>query len=174
MQLLKTVILTMVFILMQANLSIAVPQEGHAAIDFKLPDINNSAKIYSLKDLRGKVVLLNIWASWCTGCKVEMPEFVNLMEEFKGKNFQIVAISVDNDKNRAVNFLKGLEEKSRGKINFTVLYDGDKSVTKEYKPLGMPMSYLIDRNGNLTKVFFGSFNKENIYALKAAVKEALK
>lgn len=174
MQLLKKIILTMVFILMQANLSIAVPQEGHAAIDFRLPDITDSAKTYSLKDLRGKVVLLNIWASWCTGCKVEMPEFINLMEEFKGKNFQIVAISVDNDKNKAVNFLKGLEVKSHERINFTVLYDGDKSVAKEYKPMGMPMSYLIDRNGNLTKVFFGSFNKENIYTLKAAVKEALK
>lgn len=174
MQLPKTVILSVVFILILANLSLAVLREGQPAMDFKLPDITDNAKTYSLKDLRGKVVLLNIWASWCTGCKVEMPEFINLMEEFKGKNFQIVAISVDNDKNKAVNFLKGLEVKSHERINFTVLYDGDKSVAKEYKPMGMPMSYLIDRNGNLSKVFFGSFSKENIYALKAAVKEALK
>lgn len=174
MKALRAVILTAVIILMQAYPCFAVLQEGQPAIDFKLPSIYDSAKVYSLRDLRGKVVLMNIWASWCTSCKMEMPEFVNLMEEFKGKNFQIVAINVDNDKNRAVNFLKGLEGKSHERINFTVLYDNDKSVAKEYKPLGMPMSYLIDKNGNLTKVFFGSFNKENIYTLKAAVKEALK
>lgn len=174
MKTIRAIIIAAFLVAALPHLSFAVPQEGQPAIDFNLPDINDSAKLYSLKDFRGKVILLNIWASWCTGCQAEMPEFLNTMEEYKGKNFQIVAISVDNSKDKAVNYLKALEEKNRKKINFTVLYDKDKSVTKDYKPRGMPASYLIDKNGRLVKVFLGSFTTDNIGLLRAAIKDALK
>lgn len=174
MKTIRAIIIAAFLVAALPHLSFAVPQEGQPAIDFNLPDINDSAKLYSLKDFRGKVILLNIWASWCTGCQAEMPEFLNTMEEYKGKNFQIVAISVDNSKDKAVNYLKALEEKNHKKINFTVLYDKDKSVTKDYKPRGMPASYLIDKNGRLVKVFLGSFTTDNIGMLRAAIKDALK
>lgn len=174
MKLLKAILLAAFVIVTYPHLSFAIPQEGQPAIDFNLPDINDSARLYSLRDFRGKVILLNIWASWCTGCQAEMPEFLNTADEYKGKNFQIVAVSVDNSKEKAINYLKALEEKSHKKVNFTVLYDKDKSITKDYKPRGMPASYLIDKNGKLAKVFLGSFTKDNIETLRSAIRDALK
>ncbi|MCG6550988.1 MAG: TlpA family protein disulfide reductase [Candidatus Magnetominusculus sp. LBB02] len=172
----RHVFITAVFaaILIVPSLAIAIPMEGQPAIEFSQPDIHDAAKAVSLKDLKGKVVLLNIWASWCDGCKTEMPEFINLQEQFKDKPFIIVAISVDNSKDKAVDFLNMLESSSKKKVNFTVLYDKDKAVAKDYKPRGMPASYLIDKNGKLFRVFMGSFNGSNIASLKSAIEEALK
>lgn len=175
MRLLRTSLLTLIALLIMANASSAVPMEGQPALDFNLPELNDSGKTYSLKDYKGKVVLLNIWASWCTGCQAEMPEFLEIQEKYKKKPFLIVAVSVDSNKTKAVDYLKGLEEKTRKKINFTVLYDKDQAIAKkEYKPRGMPASYLLDKNGTLKKIFLGSFTAANINALTSAIEEALK
>ncbi|MBF0516881.1 MAG: TlpA family protein disulfide reductase [Nitrospirae bacterium] len=152
----------------------AIPMEGQQAVEFSLPDIYDSSKTLSLKDFKGKVVLLNIWASWCDGCKAEMPEFINLLAEFKDKQFTIVAISVDNSKDKAVDFLAALERSVKNKVNFTVLYDKDKTTAKDYKPRGMPASYLLDKNGKIVRIFMGSFNASNIATLKTAIEEALR
>ncbi|MBF0319521.1 MAG: TlpA family protein disulfide reductase [Nitrospirae bacterium] len=168
------IIAALATLLIIPSAALAIPMEGQPAIEFSLPDINDASKTVALKDLRGKVVLLNIWASWCTGCKDEMPEFINLQDEYKEKPFIIVAISVDNAKDKAVDFLKALEQTAKKKVNFTILYDKDKATPKDYKPRGMPASYLIDKNGKLTRIFMGSFNASNIGALKSAIEEALK
>ncbi len=152
----------------------AIPMEGQQALDFKLPGLYDTSKTYTLADFTGKVVLLNIWASWCTGCQAEMPEFISLAEEFKEKGFVIVAVSVDNAPSKAVDFLKDLETKTGKKLNFTVLYDKDKVIAKDYKPRGMPASYLIDKNGKLSNIFLGSFTASNIGTLKSAIGNLLK
>ncbi|WP_420266774.1 peroxiredoxin family protein [Candidatus Magnetominusculus dajiuhuensis] len=154
--------------------AIAIPMEGQQAIEFSLPELHDASKTIALKDLRGKVVLLNIWASWCDGCQAEMPEFINLQEQYKDKPFIIVAVSVDNSKDKAFGFLEGLEQATKKKVNFTVLYDKDKTSPKDYKPRGMPASYLIDKNGKLARIFMGSFNTSNIGTLKSAIDEALR
>ncbi len=151
----------------------AVPKMGSPAPDFQLPDLEG-AKTYSLADFKGKVILLNFWASWCTGCKAEMPEFINLQEEYKDKGFLIVAVNVDRSSEKAKKFLKELEELTGKKINFLVLHDGKKKVIKKYKPIGMPSSYLIDKNGVLVKYFPSSFTEKNIGVLKNAIEEVLK
>lgn len=162
-------------VLILAKASSAVPMEGQPALDFNLPELNDSGRTYSLKDFKGKVVLLNIWASWCTGCQAEMPEFLDMQEKYKKKPFVIVAASVDSNKNKAVDYLKGLEERTRKKVNFTVLYDKDQAIAKkDYKPRGMPASYLIDKNGTLKRIFLGSFTAANIDTLSSAIEEALK
>lgn len=175
MKLIRAAILSLLAILIMANASSAVPMEGQPALDFNLPELNDSGKTYSLKDYKGKVVLLNIWASWCTGCQAEMPEFLEIQEKYKKRPFLIVAVSVDSNKTKAVDYLKGLEEKTREKVNFTVLYDKDQAIAKkEYKPRGMPASYLIDKNGTLKRIFLGSFTAANIDSLTSAIEEALK
>lgn len=175
MRLLRRSVLTLVAILILANAASAVPMEGQQALDFNLPELNDSGKTYSLKDFKGKVVLLNLWASWCTGCQAEMPEFLDIQEKYKKKPFLIVAVSVDSNKTKAVDYLKGLEEKTKKKVNFTVLYDKDQAIAKkDYKPRGMPASYLIDKNGTLKRIFLGSFTAANIDTLNSAIEEALK
>ena len=162
--------LVLIFLL---GLAFAVPKTGAPAPDFQLPDLDGS-KTHSLKDFKGKVVLLNFWASWCTGCKAEMPEFVKVQEEYKDKGFLIVAVNVDRSPEKAKEFLKGLEKLTGKSINFLVLYDGKKEVIKKYKPIGMPSSYLIDKSGVLVKYFPSSFTEENIGVLKDAIEEALR
>lgn len=163
------VLVFMIFV----SLSFAVPKIGAPAPDFKLPDLEG-IKSYGLADFKGKVILLNFWASWCTGCKAEMPEFIKLQEEYSGKGFLIVAVNVDRDPKKAKNFLKGLEELTGKKVNFLILYDDRKEVVRKYKPIGMPSSYLIDRSGILVNYFPSSFTEENIGILKSAIEEVLK
>lgn len=174
MKAVKYLFIVLVVILILPVISPAMVQEGQQAIDFSLPDIYDNARNRSLKDFRGKVVLLNIWASWCTGCQAEMPEFMDIQKEYAGKGFIIVAVNVDNNKEKAVEFIKKLEEKTRKKLEFVIPYDKEKSVAKEYKPRGMPASYLIDKSGRLSRVFLGSFTEANINILKTAIDGALK
>ncbi len=152
--------------------SFAGVRVGQQAPDFNLPDIF-TGKTYTMKDFKGKVVLLNLWASWCTGCQAEMPEFFKLQKEFEGKDFIIVAVSVDNSKEKAIRFLKEVSEKTGIETPFVVLWDKNKKVARKYRPRGMPSSYLIDKNGKLIKLFIGSFTSENIGMLKSAIKNAL-
>ncbi len=154
-------------------LSFGVPKIGSPAPDFKLWDLQHS-KEYSLQDFKGKAVLLNFWASWCTGCQAEMPEFMELQKEYKDKGLVIVAVNIDRNKDKAVEFLRELEKSTGKKVNFLVLYDGKKRVIKKYKPIGMPSSYLIDGEGTLVKYFPSSFTKENVHVLKKAIEEVLR
>jgi len=167
---LKTLRMVLAVILSFSILSFAKPKVGEKAPNFELPDIF-TGKTYTMEDFKGKVVLLNLWASWCTGCKAEMPEFFKLQQEYK--DFVIVAITVDNSKEKAVEFLKSIEEKTGIKTPFIVLWDKEKKVAKIYRPRGMPSSYLIDKNGVLRKVFIGSFNEDNIKALKSEIDKLL-
>lgn len=174
MKIAKSLFLTIIVVLIIPNISFPIVQESQQAIDFNLPDIYDNGKTYSLKDFKGKVILLNIWASWCTGCQAEMPELLNLQDEYKAKGLSIVAVSVDSSKDKAVEFLKKLEEKNKMKINFIVPYDKEKAITKDYKPRGMPASYLIDKNGKLAKIFLGSFTSSNMSVLKSAIEETIR
>jgi thiol-disulfide isomerase/thioredoxin len=149
------------------------PIEGQSAPDFVLPGLLD-VQTRSLKDLRGKVVLLNIWASWCTGCREEMEDLMAVQDRYGSRGFTIVAVNIDNSSVKAIDFMKSLEEKTRRKTGFILLYDKDKAVSKDYRQRGMPTSYLIDREGTLRKTYPGSFTKENIGALKNAIEEALK
>ena len=168
----KKYILSFIFVLSLTAFSFAGVRAGQPAPDFNLPDIF-TRKTFTMKDFKGKVVLLNLWASWCTGCQAEMPEFYKLQKELQGKDFIIVAVSVDNNKEKAVKFLKEVEERTGIKTPFVVLWDEKKGLAKIYRPRGMPSSYLIDKNGKLKKIFIGSFTSENIGMLKSAIKNAL-
>lgn len=147
--------------------------ESIVAHDFYLPDIFNGNSNYALSDFQGKVVLLNIWASWCSGCKKEMPLFQNVQDIYKNKGFTFVAVNIDDNKKNALKFLNKLEKKTGMKINFPVLYDKDKSLAKKYNPIGLPASYLIDNNGIIVRRYYGSFDNANIRKLTMSLDEVL-
>jgi cytochrome c biogenesis protein CcmG, thiol:disulfide interchange protein DsbE len=150
-----------------------VPVPGQQAPDFTLPGLVDS-KTVSLKDLQGKAVLLNIWASWCTSCRDEMEDLMSVQEQYAPRGFALVAVNIDNAPAPAVEFLKRLESRTKRKPGFIFLYDKDKTVPHEYRQRSMPTSYLIDRQGIVRKVYPGSFSKSTLDMLRSAIEEALK
>jgi thiol-disulfide isomerase/thioredoxin len=143
--------------------------EERPAYDFNLSDIFDESKVYSLDDFSGKVVIINLWASWCTGCKKEMPLFHVVQSKYDGKKVTFVAVNIDDNKKNALKFLKKLSKKMHTGLNFPVLYDKEKELAKKYNPRGLPVSYLIDRNGNIVRQFIGSFDDSNVTDLTMAI-----
>ncbi len=116
------------------------PEPGSHAPLFTLKDTQGTN--VSLSDFKGKVVLVNFWGTWCGPCKAEMPSLNNLYKAFKDKGFAVLAISTDSSEKPVRSFVA-----ERG-ISFPVLMDKDKTVySDKYAVIGLPMSFLIDRNG---------------------------
>lgn len=108
------------------------------------PDFSLSTpegKKISLKDFRGKVVLLNFWASWCTPCREEMPAMEKLYQEYRGNNFVVLAVAVKDRKQDAIDFVKEL------KITYPIALDPEAQVGSLYGAWGLPATYLIGPKG---------------------------
>ena len=107
--------------------------------DFSL--VTPEGKKLSLKDFRGKVVLLNFWASWCVPCREEMPAMEKLYQEFRQKNFVVLAVAVKDRKQDAIDFAKEL------KLTYPIALDPDAQVGTLYGAWGLPATYLIGPKG---------------------------
>lgn len=121
---------------------------GLPAPDFTFPGIDG--KMVSLSDFRGKVVLVNIWATWCTSCVEEMPSMERLYEKLKGKDFEILAVSIDSLGVKVVApFMK------KYKLTFPALIDSAGTIGAGYRTTGVPESFIIDKNGILVQKIIG-------------------
>ena len=125
-----------------------------ANLDFTVKDMNNQS--VRLSDYKGKVILVNFWATWCAPCKVEIPAFVELYDEYKGKGLVILGISGDDDAETLRAFA------SEWKINYPVLVGKDEEkLLDAYGPLfGYPTSVLVGRNGAVCGRHVGPATKE--------------
>lgn len=137
---------------------------GKKAPDFTLKDINN--KPFNLSSLRGKVVILNFWATWCPPCRAEMPSLNNLYREFRNKGLEVVAISTDRYSSIIKDYI------SKNPIDFTVLIDTDNKVSRQFKVFSIPTTFLIDRNGIIIERYLGEENWASP-EIKKKIKEAL-
>ncbi len=118
---------------------------------FTLPLMNGGE--VSLSDYRGKVVVLNIWATWCNPCREEMPSMEQLYQNMKGKPFEILAASIDTRGSTDVEpFVKKLN------LTFPILLDSDKKVNNMYQATGVPESFIIDKNGVVRDHILGPVN----------------
>jgi len=116
------------------------PMEGELAPDFSLPNL--SGKPVSLSSLRGKIVFLNVWATWCAPCREEMPSMERLYKKLKGKNFEMLAVSIDKTgKELVVPFKEELG------LTFPILLDPDSKMANAYKTTGVPETFIISQNG---------------------------
>jgi thiol-disulfide isomerase/thioredoxin len=124
------------------ELKLVETKTGVPAFQFSYPDL--SGKKTSLADLKGKVVLVDMWATWCGPCRAEEPHWEKLNEEFKGKPIAFVGVSVDQDKPKWETYVK---EKNMKGIQ---LHAGPgNELTNAYKVNGIPRYILIDKAGNL-------------------------
>jgi len=120
---------------------------------------NLQGEVVSLKEHRGKVVLVNIWATWCPPCREEMPSMQRLYEEFGGEDFEILAISVDApvgqrgpDGRVGGNVVEFTE--SMG-LTFPILHDESGQMQYVYQTTGLPESFLLDRDGVIQRRIAG-------------------
>ena len=105
----------------------------------------------SLADYRGKVLLLNIWATWCPPCRVEMPSLERLQRKLAGTDFRLVSVSIDKDDSTLVRrFAQELG------LSFEILHDRPGAIQEAYQTTGVPESFVIDRNGVIIKKIIGA------------------
>ena len=142
---------------------------GDKINNFTLPDLYDTSKQISFNKNKSKVTLINLWASWCGGCKKEMPLFVKLQKKYKKNNFKIILSSIDKKQNNSIEFLNSVD-KERVLLS---LWDKDKILAKEYKAIGMPSSYLIDENLNIVKIFVGSLEESAMKELELEINKLL-
>jgi cytochrome c biogenesis protein CcmG/thiol:disulfide interchange protein DsbE len=123
-----------------------------AAPEFALKDAQSAP--VKLSDYRGKVVLLNFWATWCHGCKLEIPWFMEFEKKYKGGGLEVIGVAMDDDGWKSVK--PYAEEK---KMNYAVV-TGDEDLGKLYGLDSMPMTVLIDREGRIAATYSGMVDRE--------------
>ena len=114
-----------------------------AAPDFKLPDMDGES--HALSDFRGKVVMLNFWATWCPPCRREMPSMQRLYEKFNERGLVVVAVNQFEDPDLVFEFTGRLSLEP----TFPILFDRESRVSEQFKVKGLPTTYLLDKQGKI-------------------------
>jgi peroxiredoxin len=121
---------------------------GQAAAAFDLPALAGEARV-RLSDLRGKVVLISFWATWCKPCEDEMPSMERLHRRLEGQPFAVLAVSVDTDMEQLKSF------RDRLGLTLPILLDPEKKVASAYQAFRYPETVLIDAKGEVAGRFIG-------------------
>jgi peroxiredoxin len=124
---------------------------GKRAPDFRVVDLGTGDSVTLHQRYAGKVTLVNIWATWCVPCRVEMPSMEKLYLERAPRGFAIAAVSIDEGAPEDVRtFARDL------KLSFDILHDRSNRVSQLYQTTGVPESFLLDRHGVLVKRVIGA------------------
>jgi peroxiredoxin len=121
---------------------------GSTAPAFSLPRLEGSGEL-SLASLRGRVVLLNFWATWCEPCEAEMPAMQRLHDQLAGDAFELVAVSVDEKDSDVRAFQQRLG------LQFPIVLDPSRAVSRLYQTFRYPESFLIDASGKVVERYVG-------------------
>lgn len=124
--------------------NLATFKKGESALAFSYPDV--SGKNVAFKDLRGKVVMVDVWATWCGPCKAEMPYLQQLEEEMKNKEVAFVSISLDVEKDKG-KWLKMVQDQKLGGIQ--LFAGGWSDITSYYQIKGIPRFMVFDQQGRI-------------------------
>ena len=119
---------------------------GSAAPAFQLPALDGKGLPLSVTALRGKVVLLNFWASWCGPCRKEMPILEQINRQYGKRGVVVVGVNVEPDRSAALAWLKETP------VGFPILSDADSKTSAAYHVEGMPNTVILDRKGNVRYV----------------------
>ena len=120
---------------------------GSAAPDFSLA-ARDGGKV-RLADLKGQVVMINFWATWCGPCRQEMPLLAQLNSKYEPLGFTLLGVNVEPDSGAAVTWLKGMP------VTFPILFDTDSAVAGSFGVEGMPSTVFVDRKGQVRYIHRG-------------------
>ena len=157
------------------TLSLLLLSQGAAAAQVGQPAPGIALPIFTaggigapmtLSSLKGSVVYLDFWASWCGPCRISFPQLEQLRQELGPRGFEVLAVNVDEFERDARLFLQRIP------VSYPVVRDAQGISPRTYKVLGMPTGYLIDRQGVLRMVHQG-YRKSDGAALRAAIIELL-
>lgn len=123
------------------------PRVGETAPDFAITD---ASKTVALHDLKGQVVVLNFWATWCPPCIEEMPSLVQMQRQLNDKGVKVLAVSIDVDQKAYEKFLKDHS------VDLLTVRDPDQKASTIYGSFKWPETYIIDRNGVVRRKFIGA------------------
>ncbi len=130
-------------------------------VDFKWDE---NGKEMKLSDYKGKVILINFWATWCPPCRKELPDLSTLSGEFKDKDFKMIGVSVDDNQEVLNNFLK------TNNLAYTIVYEPNELVSKYMESAGqnqnvVPQTYIIDKNGKVVEAIMGARSKSDFISI---------
>lgn len=132
------------------------------------PDVtfkNLQGQDVSLASFKGKVVLVNMWGTWCAPCQGEIPTLIQLQDDYRSKGFTVLGVATNDELKRVVPFVNTRKFDVDGKqvtMNYPIVMGSDKISTAFGGLLGMPTSFLINRQGNIVKRYIGSLNPTEI------------
>ena len=144
---------------------------------YSLLEMGDQAPAYGARSLdgdsvefeqfRGKPLLVNLWATWCGPCRIEMPEIQELYEQY-GEQLQVVGVSLDSrgSEARVRSFVEDIG------VTFRILLDPDERVVREFKTIGVPATFLIDAEGTLRHRWWGQYrplSEDNIAILESVI-----
>jgi len=132
---------------------------------FALEDLKG--RVHRLADYRGKVVLVNFWATWCEPCREEMPSIERLRASLSAEPFEVLAINLAEPRSRIEHFLANTP------LSFPVLRDTDAGTAKAWQARVLPATYLVDAAGRIRYLRFGEFDWSS-EAARAKVRELLR
>ena len=139
---------------------------GKPAPDFTLDLLGQGKKTFHLADMKGKVVILDFWATWCGPCLQAMPQVEAVAEEFKDKGVHLVAVNLEEDAKTISSMME------RHKLKMTVALDRDGTTALKYQANAIPQTVIIDKEGNVARLFVGGGPKLG-EQLKAAVEAVI-
>lgn len=144
----------------------AAPQTGFLAPDFLLKDLQGEQ--YQLSSLQGKIIIINVWASWCKPCQYEMPALQMIHEKYQDQGLILLAVNntFQDSYSNVVDFV------SRNNLTFPILLDLDGNVSQQYQVQALPSTFFIDKTGKISDIIIGGPMSEAL--IESKIKEIIK
>jgi cytochrome c biogenesis protein CcmG/thiol:disulfide interchange protein DsbE len=151
------IILKLLFTALAIGFFTGAMAQQHKAANFSLKSADG--KTYELSKFKGKVVIVNFWATWCGPCRQEIPDFIEAYKKYQGKGLEIIGISLDQD-----GWTKVVPYMQQSKINYPIVM-GDEQVTEDYGGINaIPTTFIVDKKGNIVDQHTGTMSLKQLEA----------